>query len=121
MQRIAVVVAAGLLAGCAGTGPITGQLVIPGQAPQRVTMTYETDRFDEGGTLSVTLPTGERFTGRFLQITSTTSVESVGPTWASWGPVWSEWGPFGETWISGPSDAMTFRRNYTGRVVATLF
>ncbi|HUM16243.1 MAG TPA: hypothetical protein VL086_11190 [Candidatus Nitrosotalea sp.] len=85
-------------------------------------MTYAADRFDdEGGTLSVTLPTGERFSGRFVQITSTTAVESVGPTWASWGPAWSEWGPFGETWVSGPSDVMTFRRNYTGKVVATLF
>ena len=121
-MALVAAVAMGLVAGCASTGPIQGQLAIPGQAaPDRVQMTYVTDRFDEGGTLSVTLPTGERFSGRFVQITSTTAVESVGPTWASWGPVWSEWGPFGESWVSGPNDVITFRRNYTGKVVATLF
>jgi hypothetical protein len=125
MRRIiltlAGVAALGVLAGCVSSGPIAGQLSLPGQPPQRVTLGYATDRFDEGGTLSVTLPTGERFTGRYIQVTSTSAVETIGPTWASWGPMWADWGPYGDTWIGGPADVWTFRRNYSGRVVAMLF
>lgn len=111
------------IAGCVSSGPMAGQLVLPNQPPQRVTMTYATDRFDEAGQLTVTLPTGESFAGRYVQVTSTTAVDSIGPTWAAWGPpVWADdWGPFGETWMGGPADVWTFRRNYSGRVVATLF
>jgi hypothetical protein len=107
--------------GCVSSGPISGQLTVSGQTAERVTMTYRTDRFDDGGTLSVTLPSGERFSGRYVQVTSTSAVDTVGPTWASWGPTWTEWGPFGETWASGPMDVYSFRTNYSGKVVATLF
>jgi hypothetical protein len=121
LMTLAGMTVAMALAGCATSGPIAGQLVIPGQPPQRVTMTYRSDRFDESGRLSVTLPSGEHFAGRYVQVTSTTAVETIGPTWASWGPVWTEWGPFNENWITGPNDVYSFRQNYTGRVVATLF
>lgn len=122
LAPLAATLALGSLSACTSTGPIAGQLVIPGQPAQSVSMTYATDRFDEGGRLAVTLPSGERFAGRFVQVTSTTAVDTVGPTWAAWGPpMWDEWGPFGETWVAGPSDLYTFRRNYSGRVVATLF
>ncbi len=104
------------------TGPIAGQLTMPGQPAQRVTFTYTTDRFDESGQLSVTLPSGERFAGRFVQVTSTTAVDQMGPIWAGWSaPMWEPWGPVGETWTGGPADVWTFRQNYSGRVVATLF
>ena len=74
------------------------------------------------GQITGTLPSGESFSGRFVQVTSTSAVDSIGPTWSSWGsPMWSDWGPFGETWIGGPVDVTTFRTNYTGKVVATLF
>ena len=113
--------AASAAMGCVSTGPIRGQLTVPGQPPARVTMTYTTDRFDDGGTLSVTLPSGEHFSGRYVQVTSASTVDTVGPTWASWGPMWTDWGPFGETWIGGPTDVYSFRTNYSGKVVATLF
>jgi hypothetical protein len=117
-----LVLAASALSSCTSTGPIAGQLMIPGQPNQRVTLTYATDRFDEAGRLSVTLPTGESFSGRFVQVTSTSAVESIGPTWAAWGPMWDDWGPLGDSeWIGGPQDVWTFRKNYSGRVVATLF
>ena len=69
------------------------------------------------------MPSGESFSGRFVQVTSTSAMDSIGPMWSSWGsPMWSDWGPpFGETWIGGPVDMTTFRTNYTGKVVATLF
>ena len=114
--------ALGAVTSCTNSGPISGQLTLPGEAPQRVTLNYAGDRFDEGGTLSVTLPSGERFSGRYVQVTSTSTADAVGPTWAMWGPpMWDEWGPFGETWSGGPADIWTFRKNYSGRVVATLF
>jgi len=116
----AVLALAGL-SGCVSRGPIAGQLQVPGQPPERVTFTYATDRFDEGGTLSVALPSGEQFTGRFVQVTSTSAIETIGPTWSSWGPMWADWGSYGDTWSGGPNDVWTFRRNYSGRVIATLF
>jgi hypothetical protein len=122
MRVLALAVALGALSSCTSTGPIAGQLVIPGQPPQKVTLTYTTDRYDEGGQLSTTLPSGESFSGRFLQVTSTTAVDSIGPMWSSFGrPLWDDWGPFGDTWVTGPADVTTFRRNYSGKVVATLF
>src|SRR5262245_25440776 len=123
LMNSALALGALALASCTSTGPISGQLLLPGQSPQRVTFTYATDRFDEGGKLAVTLPSGESFSSRFVQVTSTSAAESIGPTWAAWGPpMWDEWGPFGtDTWIGGPGDVWTFRKNYTGRVVATLF
>jgi hypothetical protein len=118
---LAVLAIASAASGCVSSGPISGQLVVPNQPAERVTMTYRTDRFDTGGTLSVTLPSGEHFSGRYVQVTSSSTVDTVGPTWASWGPMWTDWGPFGQTWVTGPSDVFSFRTNYSGKVVATLF
>lgn len=110
------------ISGCTATGPISGQLNVPGQTPQKITLTYTTDRFDEGGRITGALPSGETVSGRFVQITSTSAVDSFGPMWSTWGsPMWSDWGPFGETWVGGPMDITTFRTNYSGKVVATLF
>ena len=122
IRFLGLALALGSLSSCTSTGPISGQLVLPGQAAQRVTLTYVTDRFDEGGRITGTLPSGEAFSGRFVQVTSTSAMDSIGPTLSSWGsPIWNDWGPFGETWIGGPADVTTFRTNYTGKVVATLF
>jgi hypothetical protein len=111
----------GSLSGCTSTGPISGQLVLPGQAAQRVTLTYVTNRFDEGGQITGTMPSGESFSGHFVQVTPTSTVDSVGPVWSSWSsPIWNDWGPFDETRIGGSVDAATFRTNYSGKVVATL-
>ena len=68
------------------------------------------------------VPSGESFSGRFVQVTSTSTSDSIGPMWSSWSsPMWNDWGPFSETWIGGPVDVTTFRTNYSGKVVATLF
>ena len=111
MRFAALALALGALSSCTSTGPIAGQLIIPGQPPQKVTLTYTTDRYDEGGQLTTTLPSGESFSGRFLQVTSTTTADSIGPMWSSFGrPLWDDWGPFGDTWVTGPADVTTFRQ-----------
>ncbi len=62
---VRVVLATALVTGCASTGTMTGQLSRPGRPPERVTLSYETDRWDDSGNLSLTLPGGESFTGRY--------------------------------------------------------
>ena len=37
-----------------------------------------------------------------------------------WGPRWHPWEPFGPPWVE-EGDHTTFVRNYSGKVVATLF
>ena len=52
------------LAACAH-GPITGRLTQPGQAPAPAVMNYRSSVLGGSGQLSMTLPTGERFTGSY--------------------------------------------------------
>jgi hypothetical protein len=86
-------------------------------------MEYDTDRFGAGGTLETTLPNGEVFSGRYLQVTSTATADTLGAGWGGWGPwgdYWNDWGPFGSPWVGG-GDYSTFIQNYSGKVLATLF
>ena len=57
--------AVGALVGCAA-GPMPGSLVLPGKNPQPVTMRYESSLFGGSGTLTTLLPTGERFSGKYV-------------------------------------------------------
>jgi hypothetical protein len=68
--------------------------------------------------MTVTLPTGESFSGKYVHVTSTTTVDVVPPVF--WDPAWSDWGPFGYPWDDG-AGFQAFRRSYSGKVVATLF
>jgi hypothetical protein len=111
---------AAALVGCVTTGSIGGRLSASGQPPTPVTFSFQSDRFGEGGTLSVTLPDGEYFSGRYLQVTSTSTADVVRPITVFWGPRWHHWGPFGDPWLD-ESDYTSFVTNYSGRVVATLF
>src|SRR5262245_62420543 len=71
LRLVWVPLAAVALAGCASTGTMSGQLSGPGGSPpQRVTLNYETDRSGQGGNLSLTLPGGESFTGRYATVGS---------------------------------------------------
>jgi hypothetical protein len=116
-----------LLAGCAQQGTIMGRLEVPGEKTSTpVTMKWATTGFSGGGTMSVHLPGGETYAGKFLQITSTTSADTLGGGggygggWGGWGPYWNDWGPYGSPWGGGGSYS-TFVRNYSGKVIATLF
>ena len=71
------------------------------------------------GILRVVVPSGEIFKGKFLQITTTSTSESIGMSWGMWDPYWGDWGPFDDPWYGGRGFT-TFRKNYSGKVVATL-
>ncbi|MBI4379632.1 MAG: hypothetical protein HY574_00335 [candidate division NC10 bacterium] len=115
----ALVIVVGL-AGCVTTGSIGGRLSVPGEPVAGVTFSFQSERFGEGGRLFVILPSGEYFSGRYLQITSTSTADVVQPISMFWGPRWHPWGPFDPPWIE-EGDHTTFVRNYSGKVVATLF
>jgi hypothetical protein len=106
------------LAGCATTGFVDGRFSAAGNPPVPITFVYKTQPFGEGGTMTVDLPTGESFSGKYVQITSTSTADVVHPLF--WEPIWDDWGPFGAPWYEG-TDFPTLVRNYTGKVVATLF
>ena len=111
-----------LFGGCVASGPITGRLTSPGAAPVTITMHYRSARFSQNGTMTATLPSGESFSGRYLQVASDTDAEMLDPYWGGWGVGWGGWEPWtddGGPWIAG-ADVPTFVRNYSGRVIATL-
>ena len=66
------------------------------------------------GTINATAPDGATFAGRFLQITSDTRVDTLGPSWDGWGPDWRRGG--WAYWDPGPD----FATRYTGKVLADL-
>ena len=80
-----------LLAGCAQQGTILGRLEVPGEkATTPVTMNWNTPGFSGGGTMSVHVPSGELYTGKYLQITSSTSANTLGGGgyMGGWGGGW---------------------------------
>ena len=110
-------------AGCVASGPINGRLKLPGKEPVPVTMTYRSERFGENGTMQATLPGGETFSGRYLQVTSETSAEAIDPMWGGFSMGWDSFG--GEGGIEGPAwvggyDMPEFMQNYSGKVIALL-
>lgn len=120
MKRVVALAAvAAALSGCATIGLMSGRLFAPGQLVAPVVFQIESDRVGTGGSLSVRLPSGEAFSGRYVQVTLTTPASTLAPLFAGWAPGWTDWGPFGEPWLAG-ADATTFGRNYSGKVVATL-
>jgi hypothetical protein len=100
------------------TGFIDGRLSSSGNPPTPVSFVYKSEAFGDGGTLNVTLPGGESFSGKYTQVTSTSTADVVHPVF--WDPIWDDWGPFGNPWYPG-ADFSTFVKNYSGKVVATLF
>jgi hypothetical protein len=109
------------MAGCVASGPIKGRLTEPGKPPVPLTMHYRSERFGENGTMTATLPDGESFSGRYLQVSSETSGDTLAPFWGGYGVAWDDWGADSESeaWITG-SDLPTFIQNYSGKVIATL-
>jgi hypothetical protein len=97
--------------GCVTTGTITGRETNAGKPAGPIQMTWKSERFGFGGTISTALPTGEVFTGKYVQVTSETTADTVEPFFMGWGPYWGpDWG-----------DATTFATNYSGKVIANLF
>ena len=116
----AVLAALGL-GGCVASGAIQARITKPPDGGA-VSMRYRTDRFDDNGILTATLPTGEQYSGRFLQVTSDMDAETLDPYWGGWDVGWDGWGPWTDDYgpyIAG-ADVPTFIRNYSGKVIATL-
>jgi hypothetical protein len=65
MTRLVVAVLALLMPGCA-SGPIAGNLNVPGQAPAPVVLRYRSSLFGGSGKLWTTLPAGESFAGSYV-------------------------------------------------------
>ncbi len=105
-----------LLAGCISTGQMAGRLAKPDEPAVPVTLEYQTSRFGQGGTMWSTLPNGEFFDGKYLQITAAATADTIGPVAVGWGWGWAPVDP----WFAGVN-ATTFVQQYSGRVVATLF
>lgn len=121
-QVLVLALGAAGLAGCVASGAINGRLSTPGSAPLPVTLHYRSARFNQNGTITATLPNGETFSGRYLQVTSDSRAETLDPYWSNWGVAWTSWGPWPDDygpWIVG-EDLPTFVRNYSGKVIATL-
>ena len=119
--RFLIVAAALALTGCVARGKITATITRPDNGGP-VTMHYRSDRFTNNGTITATLPSGEQFSGPYLQVTSDTSGEMLDPYWGGWGTGWDGWSPWSDDygpWIAG-EDMPTFIRNYSGKVIATL-
>lgn len=117
------------------TGVIAGHWTPPGKASEPIVISWESEN-ETKGLMVVTLGKGgERFRGHYLRISSGTKLESAQPIVANWGPLWSgyDWGETMDPWWWGPAGGMpmggymtaayypVFVREYTGKVVATLF
>jgi hypothetical protein len=114
------VLLATLVAGCGpSSGVIAGQWVPPGRPAEPVSLAWQARATGGEGTLAVTLPDGEAFTGNYLQVVSGHAAAVIDPFMGGYPPYWNDWGPFGDPWTYG-NDARTFARNYSGRVIATL-
>jgi hypothetical protein len=100
-----------LAAGCTTMGTGFGSTA-SGSSP--VTFNWKSSD-SVSGTMNARLSNGAAFAGRFFQITSNTSVDTLGPLWAGWGRrgLWAgDWG----YWDAGPE----FVTHYSGRVLANL-
>ena len=103
---------AALLAGCTTTGTIDGRLAVPDKLAAAVAFTYTASWGRHGGTLSTTLPSGEGFSGQYVHITSTSTVDTRDPFF--WNPDWADWNPFSTPWFDG-SDGSTFVKHDLGQ------
>jgi hypothetical protein len=106
--RAGIVLVAGLAAGCASTGSMSGEISTPGGPPRHVTLSYTADRSGDSGYLSVTLPDGESFNGPYARVGS---AAAVGPGLDIDFSV-VDWGQTADTWAFGPAD--------TNKVIALL-
>lgn len=132
------------LAGCVSRGVIAARIE-PGAAPSAgaatgdqgstapdpaIEIAWQSEAFGNGGTMTLALPGGETFAGRYFEMRSSAASYGfgfgVGPwgwggPWAGggmgWYGAWGPWGPWG-AWPWGGPEFTTF---YSGRVIATLF
>jgi hypothetical protein len=99
--RARIVLISALVAACASTGSMTGEISNPGGPPQHVTLRYVANRSGDGGYLSLTLPNGESFNGPYGRVGS---AAAVGPGLDIDFSV-IDWGQTADKWTFGPEDS----------------
>ncbi len=109
------------LSGCVASGPIGARVAGP-DGGATVAMRYRSERFNQNGTMTATMPGGEVFTGRYLEVTSDTDAVTLDPYWGAWGVGWGGWGGWGDDYgpYIGGAGVPTFIKNYSGKVIAVL-
>jgi len=118
-RAVLAAAAAAACGGCVASGPIHARLHDGGS----VTMHYRTERFGPDGTMTATMPSGQTFTGRFLQVTSDTDSEALEPFWMGWGEGWDGWSPWSDDdsdWMGEGGIMPQFSQYYSGKVIANL-
>ena len=114
----------GPAAGCSSTGTgISERYRRPGgREPVEFNWTADSSR---RGTIAAALPTGERFTGNFVQVTrevpDTELVSMVGPIAGFADAVAREGGTGSQDVWTNAVEIGSFREEYANRIVATLF
>lgn len=104
ISAILVFVAAGALAGCAGTKQLKGIWSAPGGPAENIKLEAKPNAIGDRGTLFTTLPGGESFSGKYTQIVRPIDPEAVSPT---------------SPWFKG-SDFRSFKLTSSDRIVAML-
>jgi hypothetical protein len=119
-----------LLTGCSSTGAgatgyLGGRMSAPDRPVTGVEFLWTTDWSEVRGTITATLPTGERFKGNFVQVThevaDTELVSMVGPLNGFTDAVAREGGTTPQDVWTNAVDLGTFRTEYANRIVAVLF
>ena len=117
-----------LLASCSAAGPtgyLGGRLSAPDRPVRPVEFVWTADWSGVRGTITATLPTGERFTGNFVQVTrevqDTELVPLVNPVAGFTDAVAREGGTTPQDVWANAVDLGSFRAEFTNRIVTVLF
>lgn len=108
-------------AGCSSQGVGTGEVESPGgvaaERGSAVSFSWHSDGPSvTRGVIAAVVPGRGTFRGKYMQITSETDVEGVGPYFEDgWHSGWDTWDGWGPEW-----DDDDFVTNYSGRVIAVL-
>ena len=96
---------------------MSGRLSAAGEETSPVTFSFTSQRFGEGGRISATLPNGEKFSGTYLQITSTTGGFAEESQAYENPEAWDA--GFGDIWNPG-GDVPVSHQDHSAKVIATL-
>ena len=70
------------------------------------------------GTLTATLPSGETFSGKYIQVGTDTSDSDLEPYWSGWSG--SQWGTWPQDYSATVEGSPSFQMQYSDRVIANL-
>lgn len=117
------------------TGVISAHWTPPGKSSEPIVISWESKNQSQGQMFVQLGKGGERFRGTYVRVSAGTKVEAVQTIISGWGPVWGGYDGGGgmDPWGWGPGGGMPmggymgetsfpiFVREYSGKVVATLF